>query len=53
MGSVPYLRSDGGYVRYSVGIIVTLLVARWAIIELKKYLEGQKLAEAQPETTRR
>jgi predicted RNA-binding Zn-ribbon protein involved in translation (DUF1610 family) len=50
---VPYLPSYGGYVRYGVGIIVTLLVGRWAIIELNKYLERQKLAEAQPETMRR
>jgi predicted RNA-binding Zn-ribbon protein involved in translation (DUF1610 family) len=50
---VPYLPSYGGYVRYSVGIIITLLFGRWAIIELNKYLERQKLAEAQPETMRR
>lgn len=50
---VPYLPSYGGYVRYSVGIIITLLVGRWAIIELNKYLERQKQAEAQPETRRR
>jgi predicted RNA-binding Zn-ribbon protein involved in translation (DUF1610 family) len=50
---VPYLPNYGGYVRYSVGIIITLLVGRWAIIELNKYLERQKLAEAQPETMRR
>ena len=50
---VPYLPSYGGYVRFSVGIIITLLVGRWAIIELNKYLERQKLAEAQPETMRR
>ncbi|WP_017669232.1 zinc ribbon domain-containing protein [Sandarakinorhabdus sp. AAP62] len=50
---VPYLPSYGGYVRYSVGIIITMIVGRWAIIELGKYLERQKLAEAQPETMRR
>jgi hypothetical protein len=50
---VPYLPSYGGYVRYSVGIIVTLLVGRWAIVELNKYLERQRLAEAQPDTVRR
>ncbi|WP_310473963.1 zinc ribbon domain-containing protein [Sandarakinorhabdus sp.] len=50
---VPYLPSYGGYVRYSVGIIITLLIGRWAIIELGRYLERQKLAEAQPETMRR
>lgn len=50
---VPYLPSYGGYVRYSVGIIITLLVGRWAIIELNKYLERQRAIEAQPDTVRR
>lgn len=50
---VPYLPSYGGYVRYSVGIIVTLLVGRWAIIELNKYLERQRAIEAQPNEVRR
>lgn len=53
MEIVPYLPSYGGYVRYSADTIVTLLVGRWAMIELNIYLERQKWAEAQPETTRR
>ncbi len=50
---VPYLPSYGGYVRYGVGIIVTLAVGRWAIIALNTYLERQRAIEAQPDTARR
>ena len=50
---VPYLPSYGGYVRYAVGIVVTALVGRWAILGLSRYLERQKLAEQQPEHERR
>ena len=50
---VPYLPSYGGYVRYGVGIIVTLLVGRWAIVALQDYLEKQRAIEAQPDTVRR
>lgn len=50
---VPYLPSYGGYVRYAVGIIITLLVGRWAILAAGRYLAEQKKAEAQPETVRR
>jgi predicted RNA-binding Zn-ribbon protein involved in translation (DUF1610 family) len=50
---VPYLPSYGGYVRYIVGIIITLLVGRYAILALNRYLEKQKLAEALPDAQRR
>ncbi|HYW57089.1 MAG TPA: serine endopeptidase [Polaromonas sp.] len=50
---VPYLPSYGGYVRYVVGIIVTVLVGRQAIISLNRYLERQKLAEQLPDAQRR
>lgn len=50
---VPYLPSYGGYVRYLVGIVVTVLVGRWAIVALNRYLERQRLAEQQPEQARR
>lgn len=50
---VPYLPSYGGYVRYVVGIVVTVLVGRYAIVALNRYLEKQKLAEQKPEAQRR
>lgn len=50
---VPYLPSYGGYVRYAVGIIVTVLVGRFAIQALNRYLEQQKQAEARPDSERR
>ena len=50
---VPYLPSYGGYVRYIVGIVITALVGRWAIVALNRYMERQKQAEAQPEQERR
>jgi len=50
---VPYLPSYGGYVRYIVGIVVTALVGRQAIVALNRYLEKQKLAEQLPDAQRR
>jgi predicted RNA-binding Zn-ribbon protein involved in translation (DUF1610 family) len=50
---VPYLPSYGGYVRYLVGIAVTVLVGRYAIISLQRYLARQKEAEALPDVQRR
>ncbi len=50
---VPYLPSYGGYVRFIVGIIVTVLVGRYAIVSLNRYLAQQRLQEAQPDTVRR
>ena len=50
---VPYLPSYGGYVRYVVGIVVTALVGRQAILALNRYLEKQKLAEQLPDAQRR
>ena len=50
---VPYLPSYGGYVRYIVGILLTIIAGKYAIDALNKYLEKQKLAEAQPQLVRR
>jgi len=50
---VPYLPDYGGYVRYIVGIVVTVLLGRYAIVALNRYLEKQKLQEALPEVQRR
>ena len=50
---VPYLPSYGGYVRYVVGIALTALVGRYAIVALNRYLERQKLAETLPDQQRR
>lgn len=50
---VPYLPSYGGYVRYVVGIAITVLVGRYAILALNRYLERQKQAEQLPDQERR
>ncbi len=50
---VPYLPSYGGYVRYVVGIVLTVLAGRQAIVSLNRYLEKQKLAEQLPDAQRR
>lgn len=50
---VPYLPSYGGYVRYTVGAVVTLAVGRYAIAALQKYIERQRELEKQPDAQRK
>ena len=50
---VPYLPSYGGYVRYLVGIALTVVVGRYAITALQRYLARQKAEEALPDAQRR
>lgn len=50
---VPYLPSYGGYVRYLVGLLVTVVVGRAAITALQRYLVRQKESEALPDVQRR
>jgi len=50
---VPYLPSYGGYVRYLVGIVLTVAGGRYAIQGLQRYLEQQRKAESLPDNQRR
>lgn len=50
---VPYLPSYGGYVRYIVGIILTVFVGLYSIRALQRYLEKQQSIEQKPEEERR
>ena len=50
---VPYLPSYGGYLRYLVGIALTVWGGNYAIAALRRYLDAQKAAEQRPEEERR
>lgn len=50
---VPFLPSYGGVVRYLVGIVVTVVGGRYAILAIQKYIDAQKQAEALPDSERR
>jgi len=51
-GLVPYLPSYGGYVRYSVGVILSVGLGYYAIKHIRKYVE-QKQAELKISTQER
>lgn len=43
---VPYLPNYGGYVRYGMGIIVTVVIGKYAIGAMSAYLERKRVEEA-------
>lgn len=50
---VPYLPSYGGYVRYIVGIAITVIGGKYAVKALQSYREQQALEEKKPDEKRR
>jgi len=50
---VPYLPSYGGYVRYAVGIVITLVAGQYGIRWMQGYLQRRQEEELRSETDRR
>ena len=50
---VPYLPSYGGYVRYVIGVLITVAIGRYSMVAMQRYLERQRVAEQQSEVVRR